>query len=212
MVEHLRSVFQTLREQRLFVNLQKCHFFTDNLVFLGYVVSNKGIKIDPSKVEGIESWPVPKSIHIVRSFHGMVSFCRRFIKHFNTLVSPITECMKWGIFKWTKEAQESFEAIKRNMTIAPILTLPDFSKVFELDCDASNVGIGTILSQKGRPISFLSEKLNDEKRNYLIYDKEFYAIIQAPSHRNHYLLPKVFVLYLDHRAFKYFSTQHKLSS
>ena len=196
----------------MFANLKKCHFFTDNLVFLGYVVSNKGIKIDPSKVEGIESCPVPKSIHIVRSFHGMVSFYRRFIKHFNTLVSPITEYMKWGVFKWTKEAQESFEAIKRNMTIAPILTLPDFSKVFELDCDASNVGIETILSQEKGPIAFLSEKLNDAKRNYSIYDKEFYAIIQALTHRNHYLLPKVFVLYLDHRAFKYFSTQHKLSS
>ena len=92
-VEHLRSVFQTLREQRLFT-LQKCHFFTDNLVFLGYMVSSEGIKMDPSKVEAIESWLVPKSIHTIRSFHGMVSFYRRFIKHFSTLVTPTIECMK----------------------------------------------------------------------------------------------------------------------
>ena len=76
----------------------------------------------------------------------MVSLYRRFIKHFNTLVAPISECMKGGVFKWTKEAQESFEAIKRKMTTTLVLTLPDFSKVFKLDCDTSNVGIGAVLS------------------------------------------------------------------
>ena len=170
-MEHLRSVFQTLREQRLFATLKKCRFFTNNLVFLGYVVSSEGIKMDPSKVEAIESCLVPKSIHVVRSFHGMVSFYRRIIKHFSILVAPIIECMKGGVFKWTREAQESFEAIKRKMTTTPILTLPDFSKMFELDCDASNVGIGVVLSQEGRPIVFFSEKLNDAKRKYSKYDR-----------------------------------------
>ena len=206
-VDHLRSVFQALREQRLFANLQKCHFFIDNLVFLGYVVSSECIKMGPSKVEAIECWPIPKSIHTVRSFHGMVSFYRRFIKHFSTLVAPITECMKVRVFKWTQEAKESFESIKRKMTIASVLTLPNFSKVFELDYDASNVGIGAVLSQKGRPISLFSEKLNNAKRKYSTYDKEFYVVLQTLSHWNHYLLPKEFVLYLDHEALKYLRIQ-----
>ena len=97
------------------------------------MVSSEGIKMDLSKVEVIESWPIPKPIHTIRSFHGMVSFYRRFIKHFSTLVALITECMKGGVFNWTKEAQESFEAIKRKMTTALVLTLPDFSKVFEFE-------------------------------------------------------------------------------
>ena len=122
-VEHLRSVFQTLREQRLFANLKRCHFITDNLFFLDYVVYSKGIKRDPSKVEAIESWPVPKSIHTIRSFHGMVSFYRRFIKHFSTLVALINEWMKEGVFKWIREAQESFEAIKRMMTTTLFLSV-----------------------------------------------------------------------------------------
>ena len=187
-------------------------FFTDNLVFLGYVVSSEGIKMEPSKVEAIESWPVPKSIHTVRSFHGMGSFYRRFIKHFITLVAYIIECMKGGVFKWTKEAHESFEAIKRKMTTTLVLTLLDFSKVFELDYDASNVGIEAVLSQEGRPIAFFSEKLNDAKWKYSTYDKEFYAIILALRNWNHYLLPKEFVLYSDHEALKYLSTQHRLGA
>ena len=93
-MEHLKSVFQTLREQRLFANLKKCHFFPNNLVFLGYVVSSESIKMDPNKVELIESWLVPKFIHTIKSFHLMVSFYRRFIKHFNPLVALITKCMK----------------------------------------------------------------------------------------------------------------------
>ena len=142
----------------------------------------------------------------------MVSFYRRFIKHFNTLVALIIECLKGGVFKWTKEAQASFELIKRKMIIAPILVLPEFSKVFEVDCDAPNVGIGAVLSQEGCPIAFFSEKLNKAKKKYSTYDKEFYAIIQALSHWSHYLLPKEFVLYSDHEALKYLSTQHKLSA
>lgn len=211
-LEHLRSVFQTLREQKLFANLQKCHFITDNLVFLGYVVSSAGIKMDPSKVEAIESWPVPKTLHDVRSFHGMISFYRRFIKHFSTLVAPITECLKGEIFKWSAEAQESFELIKKKIITAPVLALPDFNKVFEVDCDASNVGIGAVLSQEGRPIAFFSEKLNEAKRKYSTYDKEFYAIIRALNFWSHYLLPLEFVLFSDHEALKYLSTQHRLNA
>ncbi|XP_074570594.1 uncharacterized protein LOC141827268 [Curcuma longa] len=177
-----------------------------------YVVSSEGIKVDPSKVEAIASWPVPASIHDVRSFHGMVSFYRRFIKNFSTIMAPITECMKGGVFRWNKEAQGSFDFIKQKMTIAPVLILPDFNKVFEVDCDASNVGIGAVLSQEGRPIAFFSEKLNDAKRKYSTYDKEFYAIVRALNHWSHYLLPKEFVLHSDHEALKYLGTQPKLSA
>ena len=88
--------------------------------------------------------------------------------------------------------------------------LPDFNKVFEVDCHASNVGIGVVLSQEGRPIAFFSEKLNEVKRKYFAYEKEFYAIIQALKHWSHYLWSKEFVLYSDHEALKYLSTQHEL--
>jgi hypothetical protein len=211
-LEHLQHVFQTLQEQKLYVNLKKCRFFTNSLIFLGYVVSKEGIMMDPSKVEAIISWPIPKSIHDIRSFHGLASFYRRFIKGFSTIIAPITECLKGGTFKWTEEAQKSFELLKQKVTEAPILILPDFSKVFEVDCDASNLGIGGVLSQEGKPIAFFSEKLNDSRRKYSTYDKEFYALVRSLEHWNHYLLSKEFILHSDHEALKYLNSQQKLNT
>jgi hypothetical protein len=211
-LEHLQHVFQTLQEQKLYVNLKKCRFFTNSLIFLGYVVSKEGIMMDPSKVEAIINWPIPKSIHDIRSFHGLASFYRRFIKGFSTIIAPITECLKGGTFKWTEEAQKSFELLKQKVTEAPILILPDFSKVFEVDCDASNLGIGGVLSQEGKPIAFFSEKLNDSRRKYSTYDKEFYALVRSLEHWSHYLLSKEFILHSDHEALKYLNSQQKLNT
>ncbi|KAJ0490007.1 putative nucleotidyltransferase, Ribonuclease H [Helianthus annuus] len=208
--DHLQQVFRVLNDEKLYGNQAKCQFFSPKVVFLGYIVSTEGIAVDERKVQAVREWPTPSTLQHVRSFHGLASFYRRFVKDFSTIVSPLTDLLKQKTFNWTEQAQVSFDEIKKRLTTTPVLALPNFDEVFEFECDASGVGIGAVLTQLGRPVAYFSEKLNDAKRRYSTYDKEFYAIIRALVHWHHYLIAKEFVLHSDHEALKYIQGQHKL--
>ncbi|XP_013624595.1 PREDICTED: uncharacterized protein LOC106330711 [Brassica oleracea var. oleracea] len=212
-INHLREVLLVLRRDQLFATLKKCEFGSEQVHFLGYIVSSKGLAVDPAKVEAIQSWPVPTTLSETRSFHGLASFYRRFVPQFSSLMAPMTDCIRReGTFLWTPEASHAFTIIKQNLSSAPILALPDFSQVFELHTDASKFGIGAVLSQRNRPITFFSEKLSGARLRYSIYDVEFYAVVQAIKHWRHYLFHKEFVLFTDHDALKHLNSQDKVSS
>jgi len=144
--DHLTQVMLVLEREKLFGNLKKCAFFIPEVTFLGYIVTGEGIKADESKVEAIWSWPIPKSIHDVRAFHGSTSFYRRFIRGFGTIMPHMAEVIKKTSFVWMPKAQAAFEEIKARLTQALVLSLPCFSKVFEVECDASGVGISGVLT------------------------------------------------------------------
>ena len=127
---HLRRVFFTLREAKLYVNLKKCSFMQPHVIFLGFIVSEHGILADPEKVRVIREWPEPQSITETRSFHGFASFYRRFIRGFSTIMDPITECLNNKEFQCSNAASQIFREIKVRMTEAPVLRYPDFTKVF----------------------------------------------------------------------------------
>ncbi|KAK7263636.1 hypothetical protein RJT34_31230 [Clitoria ternatea] len=209
---HLRQVMLALRTNNLYANFEKCSFGMDSIVFLSFVVSSRGVEVDHSKVKAIQDWPTPKNVSEVRSFHGLASFYRRFVKDFSTLASPLNELVKKNVsFVWGPRQEKAFQDLKDRLTHAPILKLPNFSKTFELECDASNVGIGAVLLQEGHPIAFFSEKLNGATINYPTYDKEFYALIRALQTWEHYLILKEFVIHSDHQSLKFIKGQHKLN-
>lgn len=210
--EHLWQVLEVLRKEHLFVASQKCEFAVDQVLFLGYIISSKGLSMDMSKVDAIRSWPQQKTVSEVRSFHGLASFYRRFVHHFSAIMSPITDCMKEGSFVWSKHAEEAFLLIKEKLTTAPVLILPDFSLPFELHYDASKLGIGAVLSQHTKPVAFYSEKLAGARSRYSTYDVEFYAIIQAIKYWRHYLFHHEFIFYTDHDALKHLDSQVKVSA
>jgi hypothetical protein len=185
---HLQQVMRVLRQDKFYVNMKKCSFMTPRVVFLGFVDSSKGVEPDIEKLKAILEWPEPSNLHEARSFHGLAIFYRRFIRHFSTIMTPIKDCMKRGQFSWTGAASKAFKEVKKLMTEAPVLRLPDFSKAFKVVADAFHVGIGGVLSQEGHPIAYFSEKLNDAKQKYSTYDKEFYAVVQALRYWRNYLI------------------------
>jgi hypothetical protein len=211
-VQHVREVLCILRHEKLFANLPKCHFAQNKLVFLGFVVSANGIEVDSSKVEAIHNWPTPTNVGQVRSFHGLAGFYRRFVKDFSTIACPLNELTKKNVpFVWGNAQQKAFDELKKRLTEAPLLALPDFAKTFEIECDASGLGIGGVLMQNGKPVAYYSEKLDGARLNYPIYDKELYALVRVLEVWQHYLWPKEFVIHSDHESLKYLKSQHNLN-
>eukprot|EP00253_Pinus_taeda_P031960 PITA_31960 len=131
------------------------------------------LKMEPEKITAIINWPSPISLFEVRSFHGLASFYRKFIKNLSEICVPMLETIKKASqhFCWTKATESSFQLLKRKITERPILRLPDFNKLFQVRFDASGTAIGAVLSQEDRPMASFSEKLNESRQKYSSYDK-----------------------------------------
>jgi hypothetical protein len=211
-VEHIQCVLAVLHEQKLYANLEKCTFCTDKVVFLGFVVSGRGVEVDEEKVKAVRDWTPPLNVSQVRSFLGLASFYLRFVKNFSSIAAPINELTKKEVpFKWGDVQQKAFEALKMKFTTAPVLALPDFGKTFEIECDASGVGTGGVLMQERRPIAYFSEKLSGPTLNYSVYDKELYALVRKLETWQHCLLLKEFVIHSDHESLRHLKGQLKLN-
>jgi hypothetical protein len=204
-LKHLAAVMRKLQQEKLLINMRKSSFMKTELIYLGFVISANELKMDPSKVEVIKNWPSPRNVFEVRSFHGLASFYRKFIRNFSGISAAMMDTVKkrHKSFHWTEEAEKSFNLLKRKITEQPVLVLPDFTKVFQVKCDASGFAIGVVLSQEDRPVAYFSEKMDEAKVKYSTYDKEFYAIIHALKKWRHYLIPREFVLYSDNHALQF---------
>ncbi|XP_019058301.1 PREDICTED: uncharacterized protein LOC109116762 [Tarenaya hassleriana] len=142
----------------------------------------------------------------------LFGFIWRFVKDFSTIAAPLTEVIKKNVgFKWGDAQEAAFQLLKEKLTNSPLLSLPDFSKAFEVECDASGVGIGAVLMQEGKPIAYFSEKLSGAQLNYPTYDKELYALVRTLQTWQHYLWSKEFIIHTDHEALKHLKGQQRLN-
>lgn len=147
-LQNLEQVLTKLQLAGLKLKAAKCTLFKKEVLFLGYKVSGDGVQTDPAKVAVVEQWPIPIEVSEVRSFVGLCSYYRRFIAGFSSLAKPLFRLTEKGReFKWTSDCQSAFDNLKKCLTTAPILAHPNFSVPFILDTDASQVGLGAVLSQ-----------------------------------------------------------------
>lgn len=206
-LEHIRIVFQKLREANLRMKPSKCVFVTPRVEFLGHIVSKKGIEPNPEKVQVIKYLKPPKTVREVRSFLGMVGYYHRFINNFGNIAIPLYRLTKKNArFSWNDECQQAFDTLKTKLCEAPILAHPDVTKPYKLYTDASGYAVGAVLTQDfpegERPIQYISQSLNKGRRNYSTFEREAYAIIYAIKKLRHYLYGQPFTVFTDHRPLK----------
>lgn len=147
-------------------------------------------------------WPQPKSVKQLRGFLGLTGYYRHFISGYAVIVSPLTDLLKKDAFEWTPAADESFSALKKAMTSALVLHLPDFSKAFVVETDASGNGIGAVLLQNNHPLAFFSKKLGPRRRVTSTYHKELYAIVEDVQKWRQYLLGREFIIQTDQKSLR----------
>ena len=204
----LRNVLAQVERSGLKLKPSKCSLFQKKVSFLGYVVSEDGIETDPDKVKQVAEWPIPRCVREVRSFVGLASYYRRFVPNFSDVCKPLHRLTEKGRrFHWTPECQLAFEALKERLTSAPILAYPEAEGTFILDTDASQSGIGAVLSQiqdgRERGIAYASTTMNKHEKRYCVTRKEMLALVKFVRYFRPYLYGRKFLIRSDHGSLRW---------
>ncbi|KAG1956953.1 retrotransposable element [Pimephales promelas] len=219
-IQHVRSVLQRLIQFHLYAKSEKCEFHQTSISFLGYIISQEGVAMDEKKVQGVVDWPLPQTIKELQRFLGFANFYRRFIRNFSLIAAPLTALTKRHSHRisWNPEAQQAFHDLKTRFTTAPILHHPDPERQFIVEVDASNTGVGAILSQrqgdpaKMYPCAFFSRKLSPAERNYDVGNCELLAMKLALEEWRHWLegAAEPFIILTDHKNLEYLRSAKRL--
>ncbi len=220
-VQHVRRVLQRLLENGLFVKAEKCAFHAQSVRFLGFIVSPEGVRMDPDRVKAVVNWPTPDSRKALLRFLGFANFYRRFIRNFSQLAAPLTALTSTKMtFRWSNAAEAAFTKLRGRFVSAPILQAPDPTRQFVVEVDASEVGVGVVLSQRAtsddkvHPCAFFSHRLSPAERNYDIGNRELLAVKLALEEWRHWLegsgVP--FIVWTDHKNLEYIQSAKRLNS
>ena len=219
--QHVRRVLQRLLENRLFVKAEKCVFHVPSVSFLGYIIAEGQVKMDPAKVSAVAEWPAPDNRKRLQRFLGFANFYRRFIRNYSRIAAPLTALTSTSTpFSWTPEAEAAFQKLKGFFVSAPVLIQPDPELQFVVEVDASDTGVGAVLSQRSladqklHPCAFFSRRLTPPERNYDVGNRELLAVKLALEEWRHWLegaeLP--FIVWTDHKNLSYVQTAKRLNS
>ena len=201
-----------LREHRFYAKFSKCEFWLDEVLYLGHIISAKGISVNPEKVEAIVKWQPPENVKQLRSFLGLASYCRRFVENFSKIAKPLSNLLQKNVkYAWTPECDVAFNTLKEKLISAPVLTPPDESKPFQVFCDASLQGLGAVLMQDKHVVAYTSRQLKPNEKNYPTHDLELAAVVHALITWRHLLLGRQVEVYTDHKSLKYIFTQPNLN-
>nr|KAJ0228165.1 hypothetical protein LSAT_V11C100046520 [Lactuca sativa] len=209
-LSHLKIVLETLKQHELYANSAKCEWGKNQIAYLGHVISKQGVAVDPEKVKAIEQWPIPKSLRELRGFLGLTGYYRKFISGYASIAAPLTDQLRKDCFGWSPIAIQAFNTLKAALMKAPILAMPDFTKLFIIETDASGKGIGAVLLQNKHPVAFYSQVLGVKNRLKSIYEKELMAIVLAVKRWRHYLMGRHFLIRTDQRSLKYLMEQREV--
>ena len=180
--------------------------------FLGHVVSENGIAVDPAKVATVQDWPTPKNATDVRSFLGLAGYYRKFIQGFFKIAAQLTQLTKKNqAFVWDGVCENAFKSLKEKLTHAPVLVIPKGNEEMTVYTDACGTGLGAVLMQGGRVVAYASRQLKPHERRYPTHDLELAAIVFALKMWRHYLLGERFELFTDHKSLKYLFSQKDLN-
>ena len=185
---HLRVVLETLRKEHLYAKMSKCEFWLKEVSFLGHIVSEEGIRVDPRKIEVILQSKPLRSIMEVCSFLGLAGYYRRFVKGFSMTTTLITRLLPKNVrFEWSEKCQANFEKLKVFLTGAQVFTQSTFGKEYVIFSDASLNGLGCVLMQEGKVVVYASRQLKPHENNYPMHDLELVAVLFALKIWRHYL-------------------------
>ena len=220
--EHRKVVHEVLRrleEHDLYLRPEKCEFERDEIEYLGLVIRQGRVSMDPIKVKAITGWPKPNNLRDLRGFVGFANFYRRFIKDFSRIARPLHDLTKKDVpFIWGETQQKAFDTLRDAFVKDPILATWDPNRPTRLEVDASGYATGGVLSQRlddglWHPIAYRSESMTEAERNYEIYDREMLAIIRSLEDWRHFLegLPAPFEIITDHQNLQYWRTAQNLT-
>nr|GFB55450.1 putative reverse transcriptase domain-containing protein [Tanacetum cinerariifolium] len=208
----MRIILELLRKEKLYAKFSKCDFWIRTVQFLGHLIDSLGLHVDPAKIKAVKNWTSPTTPTEIRQFLGLAGYYRRFIKDFSKIAKSLTILtQKDKMFVWGEDQEMAFQILKQKLCDAPILALPEGNDDLIIYCDVSIQGLGVVLIQREKVITYASRQLKPHEENYTTHDLELGAVVFALKIWRHYIYNTKCIVFTDHKSLQYVLNQKELN-